>query len=76
MIIKWEDEEGMSFFDYVIQFSVTSDGKIITVTQATLDEKLVRRILSHGSVRVLTDKGTILDRHELGPKVVETEIAG
>jgi hypothetical protein len=68
MIIKWEDEEGMSFFDYIVQFSITSDQKLITLTQATLDEKLVKRILSHGSIRVLTDKGAVLDRYELGPK--------
>lgn len=72
MIVKWEDEQGTSLFDYVVHISKLNNEALVKMTQATLDHKLVARQFSHGNLIVMSDKGVIVNQYELGPaRIVE-----
>jgi hypothetical protein len=68
MIVKFEDEDGASYFDYVVHVSKLNGENIVKLTRATLDHNLVGSELDHGSVLILSDKGVIIAKYDLGPK--------
>jgi hypothetical protein len=68
MIVKWEDNEGTSYFDYVIHISKLNDEPVVKLTQATLDHNLLSRDFAHGSLLLVSDKGAIISQFDLGPK--------
>jgi hypothetical protein len=68
MIVKWEDEEGTSFFDYVVHVSKLNDEPMVKMTQATLDHNMIARDFAYGGLILLSDKGAIISQFDLGPK--------
>jgi hypothetical protein len=68
MIVKFEDEDGVSYYDYVVHASKLNGENIVKLTRATLDHNLVANEFDHGSVVILSDKGVILSQYDLGPK--------
>lgn len=66
MIVKWKDGAGTSFFDYVVQVSKLDDDHVVTMTQATLDGKLIGRTYKHGNFTIISDSGTVVEEYHLG----------
>lgn len=68
MIVKWEDDLGTSYFDYVVQVGKMNDENKVMMTQCTLDDKLITREFTHGSITVVSDKAAIVQRYGLGAR--------
>jgi hypothetical protein len=75
MIVKWEDNEGTSYFDYVVHISKLNDERVVKLTQATLDHNLVAREFGHGQLTLVSDKGAVIEQYKLGSRVVEQKLA-
>jgi hypothetical protein len=69
MIVKFEDEYGVSLYDYVVHVSRLNDESTVKMTRATLDHNLVGNEFDHGSLTILSDKGVIISQYDLGPKL-------
>lgn len=67
MLVKFEDEDGVSVYDYVVHISKLNDERTVKMTRATLDHQLVGGEFKHGNVFVLSDKGVIITQYDLGP---------
>lgn len=67
MIVKWQDESGTSFYDYVIKVTKLHNKDVLMLTQATLDEKLVSYEFSHGYFEIISNKGVVVGQYDLGP---------
>jgi hypothetical protein len=70
VIVRWENEEGVSHFDCVLHITKLNGEAIVKMTRSTLDHNVVVHEIDHGSVTILSEKAVVVTQYDLGPKPV------
>lgn len=65
MIVKWEDGQGESFYDYVSHVSKLYNETSVKLTRATLDGNLVGTEVTNGTLTILSDGGAVINQYIL-----------